>query len=107
MIPHVMQQTKTTSAAQKLLTVRLYGALVHGRGCYGFFTTGEYPKGGNINITVLMNILYLERENLPTVLNLQFDNAGENKCQNLLAFLCLLIELKIFDQINVNFLMTG
>lgn len=46
-------------------------------------------------------------QELPKIINFQFDNCGENKNKEMFAFFASVIELEIFDEIRVNFLIVG
>ena len=48
-----------------------------------------------------------ERRDCPIVCRLQFDNAPTNKSHGLNMFCSLLVELKIFEEIYVQYLIAG
>ena len=106
-LPRFVQQAKQVSNMWKLKT-HVTGAIVHGHGVYGYFDSCQWPHASNMTIHVLVNILYMYRDNLPDTLYLQMDNCGrENKNRFVFAFCALLVELKVFRKIKVSFLMVG
>jgi hypothetical protein len=44
---------------------------------------------------------------VPRILDLQFDNCGDNKNKETFGFYCVLIESWIFDEIEIAFLIVG
>lgn len=106
-VPHFVQVSKFVSSIWKLRT-HVTGAIVHGQGTYGFFDNHEWPHSSNLTINVLLHLLVIHKGQLPPVLYLQLDNcARENKNRYLFGFLCLLVELGIFQKVKVGFLMVG
>ncbi len=77
-VPHFVRVSKSVSSLWKLKT-HITGAIVHGRGAYGFFDNHEWPHSSNLTITVLLNLLSMYRESLPPVLYLQLDNCEREK----------------------------
>jgi len=57
-----------------------------------------------IDVIKLLNEANLE---VPEVLDLQFDNCGENKNKVMFSYLSLLVEQDYFKEINVGFLVVG
>lgn len=93
------------------LKTRLLGVLVHHKRFDAYWTLPRYEHSSNLTITALLktfeNVLK-DDGFLPPILFLQLDNCGkENKCNNFFAFLGQLIELKVFQEIHVNFLPVG
>ena len=101
-VPHFVRESKSTNGAWKLLT-HITGAIVHGRGQHCFVDLKEIPHDSNLTISVLLRVLQLYAPNIPKVLYLQLDNCGrENKNKYVLAFLCLLVELGVFDKVSIT-----
>ena len=106
-LPHFLQHTKSTSGMWKLRT-HVTGVLVHGQMAYGFFDYGQFEHASNLTLTILLNVLYMYKDSLPQTLYIQMDKCvRENKNQYVLAFCCLLVELKVFTKIKLGFLMVG
>jgi len=83
--------------------------------CVRLYHTNNLVNGGaNYMITVLKHaiedlssMLRAEGFDLPPNLIINFDNCGENKNQFMFAYTSLLVELCLFDTIEINFLMVG
>lgn len=90
------------------LKVNLVGVIVHGIGIYVFFFyIFQWSHGSNVTISVLIHT-FMMMESLPSSLYLQKDNcAGQHKNRLVLGFLCLLVELGIFEKVKVSFSMVG
>lgn len=90
---------------------RLLGVLVHGRRFDGYWTLPRFEHSSNLTIACLLKTfakILQDEGKLPPFLVLQLDNCGkENKCNNFFAFLGLLVELKVFQEVFVNFLPVG
>lgn len=106
-VPHITQQTKSTQNLWRVRT-HLTGALVHtksekGKLAFAFFDLLQWPHDSNLTIAVLLNVLLQLRskfQSLPETLYLQLDNTSrENKNKYVLAFLALLLQLKIFKKV--------
>ena len=90
----------------------LIGALVHGRGAFVYTMSHRFPADPNVTIEVLQRVLTKlsdEREGrLPGKLYLQLDNCvRENKNKAVLAYLCWLVQRRVFQEIHVSFLPVG
>ena len=79
------------------------------------YRTDELVSGG-ANITIEMtrqaiidvSILLRQRGLLvPRILDLQFDNCGDNKNKEIFGYYCLLVESWSFDEIEIAFLIVG
>ena len=102
-VPHFLRDSKSTNGAWKLLT-RVTGTIVHGRGQHCYVDVNEVPHDSNLTIMVLILILKRYADVLPKVLYLQLDNCGrENKNKYVFAFLCLLVELGVFEKVSNMF----
>ena len=90
------------------LPVRVIGAICHGyTKDVRIYTVTHYTKETNTLIEVLTRVL-ASRSHLPPTLILQLDNTSqENKNNHLFAFLALLLETRVFENIIVNFLPVG
>ena len=109
-IPHLVRQNKTACSVRFLRT-HVTGVLVHDFGALCYVDLLQWPHDSNLTITVLLQSLVARikgRDVFPTTLYLQLDNCGrENKNQYVLAVLALLVQLNIFDEITLGFLMKG
>ena len=90
----------------------LIGALVHGRGAWVYTMSHRFPADPNVTIEVLQRVLTdLSEESggpLPKKLYLQLDNCvRENKNRAVMAYLCWLVQRRIFKEIHVSFLPVG
>lgn len=79
-----------------------------------FHSSDIIAGGGNYMIQVLKLAIEQLSNNLrelgfilPKELLLQFDNSGENKNRDMLSYISLLVELLVFDSVEVNFLIVG
>jgi hypothetical protein len=70
--------------------------------------------GANIMVEVLRqalidlgSLIYSQNLRYPRIALFQFDNCGENKNKEVFAYVSLLIEGFIFDQVEINFLIVG
>ena len=106
-VPSLPQQTKSTQNLWRVRT-HLTGVLVHtkaekGKLAFAFYDLLQWPHDSNLTIAVLLAVLlYLSEifEALPGILYLQLDNTSrENKNKYVLAFLALLVQLKIFKKV--------
>ena len=109
-LPHIIRRNKTASAIRFLKT-HLTGTIVHDFGAIGYLDLLQWSHDSNLSITVLLEALETrlkERQMFPKKLYLQLDNCGrENKNQYVLAFLALLVEEEVFEEIELGFLMKG
>ena len=75
-----------------------------GKMCLGLLIYYQWPHDPNLTASVLLAMLvrWCEKYLLPPVLYLQLDNCvKENKNQYILWLLALLVELKIFEKVNL------
>jgi len=79
-----------------------------------FHSSDIIAGGGNYMIQVLKLAIEQLSNNLrelgfilPKELLLQFDNSGENKNRDMFSYISLLVELLVFDSVEVNFLIVG
>ena len=103
-IPHFVRVTKSCQNLWCLRT-HLTGCLVHGVGNFGFFDFLQCPHDCNLTLTSLLLTLsaMAKRGPLPRRLLLQMDNCvRENKNKYVLGFLSLLVEKKIFSEVNIS-----
>lgn len=76
------------------------GAINHAYGGYAFVDLFGWPHDANLVLNVLLSVVS-KCEALPDVLYLQLDNtARENKSQHVMAFLALLVEMKVFKEVR-------
>lgn len=92
----------------------LIGSLVHGVGSLGqLFNSSKWSRASsNLTITTLVRTLvWLQShkgKRLPPVLHLQLDNCvKENKCNDFYAFVCYLVQTKVFDEVYVSYCVVG
>lgn len=103
-VPSLPQQTKSTQNLWRVRT-HLTGVLVHtkaekGKLAFAFYDLLQWPHDSNLTIAVLLAVLlYLSEifEALPGILYLQLDNTSRENY--VLAFLALLVQLKIFKKV--------
>ena len=109
-LPHFCAKSKTTESMHKL-PLHLMGVIVHGVGNYGFTYLPNIKGGNNVTIEVLHRVLTdlkKDRGFLPPVLYLQLDNTSkQNKGRFLLGYLAFLVELGVFEQVQLSFLPVG
>ena len=75
---------------------------------YGIIDYKQYAHDPNYTISVLTKVLSMQKHKLPRKLRLQLDNCfKENKNKAVFTFLALLVEIHMFDEIIVGFLMVG
>ena len=73
-----------------------------------FFTYPNIHNDPNLSITIIHHIITSWEGPLPRVLYIQLDNTPrENKNQVVLAYLCMLVEMKIVDKVKIGFLLVG
>jgi hypothetical protein len=109
-MPHTKTRTHASSACHKI-KMHLMGGLVHGRDTYLWTVPPHIAQGHNISIQALHQILVDVKKKegkLPKCLFLQLDNTTkQNKGEGLFGYLAVLLHLRIFDQVYVNFLPVG
>lgn len=110
-MPHFAQKTKKSDTVEKVPT-HLMAGLLPRYGVFGYLFYEQWPKDANLVCTVLVDILQRLAEDgahfgHSHTLNIQADNAAENKNFHLIALLCCLVEWRCFKEINLNFLMVG
>jgi hypothetical protein len=127
---------KHLEAEGKPLGTRVIGCLMPGRGLLNYWTIPRFPQAGDLTATILLdlftkvsrsrtpssfvdskplhyeNILYVQvlhkEARLPPVLILQADNCGrENKNNVMMKFLAALVELGVFEMVELYFLPVG
>ena len=110
-VPFYCQPSKTS---QTIFKFRQYvvGVVTHGVGVKLYRHLSKFPRGANVTISVLHQMLLcLWRSNggvLPRKMYLQMDNCWrENKNKYVFAYLSDLILKDVFDDIYVSFLIKG
>lgn len=119
-IPRLPSWSKADDVGVRL-TTKLLGAIVYGRGYWGFWSIPEWGATSNLTLTALCKVLRdvsgrspndseLPRSSpsLPPRLFVQMDNtAKDNKNHYLLGFCAMLINESIFQDVEVHFLPVG
>ncbi|XP_032217810.1 uncharacterized protein LOC5517433 [Nematostella vectensis] len=115
-IPNLRRISKSM-AGLRMVGTHLVGSIIHsgqvseGKAFYGSFDYYQFPHDSNLTISILLDVLVKwteDQHKLPPVLYLQFDNCvRENKNQFMFTLLAILVHLKVFKKIRVNFLPVG
>jgi hypothetical protein len=104
-------RSHTKAIGGESLATKLVGAQIEGYGFHGSWVYPFFKSDSNLTCTLVLDILMMILEvkgGLPPILFLQMDNCGrENKNHIAIGFLAVLIELKIFKEIYLNFLPVG
>ena len=104
-IPNLCPTPKAVQTVFRLQT-HCTGVLAHtrshkGKKAYALYDICQWPQDVNLTLHALLHVLLDFVENLPEVLYLQLDNAGnQNKNRYLLGFCALLVEKKIFRKVQ-------
>lgn len=116
MIPRLIQNPKSLAGMRKIKT-KITGCIIvsslyeQNRKCHFFTNHDQYENGSNKVVTVLFKLINMFKQDhgfLPTKLAIQTDNcARENKNQFVFAFLYSLVDMKIFEEVTLNFLHVG
>ena len=116
MLPRIMEPGKALSGCYKIPTkltgtITTSGLFPTGRNVAFFYNHDEFENGSNKMVSVLYKLLLRflnEFKFLPRHLNLCLDNCfKENKNRYLFAFLASLVELNVFTEVTVNYLLVG
>jgi hypothetical protein len=92
------------------IQVHLVGCIVFNGKMYPrvYFTVPNIHNDANLTITIIHHVLSHWPGNLPQVLYLQLDNTSrENKYEIVFGYLCILVEMEIFQKVKVGFLLVG
>ncbi|XP_060583861.1 uncharacterized protein LOC132740023 [Ruditapes philippinarum] len=112
-LPHFKGRLPKSINPVDLLKTHITGVISHGHGGFHTFTDfNQFPHDPNLTITVILKMLLntakVNDGRLPPVLYVQADNCvRENKNRYVLAFLQLLVEKKILNQVHLSFLPVG
>jgi len=104
-VPNLCPTPKAVQTVFRLQT-HCTGVLAHtkshkGKKAYALYDICQFPQDVNLTLHALIHVLLDFTENLPEVLYLQLDNAGnQNKNRYLLGFCALLVEKKIFRKVH-------
>lgn len=102
-LPYFKKIGKSTVNLWHLRT-HLTGAIIHGHGSEGFLDFQQYPHDPNLTMNILLRLLVMKFQGLSTIpqkLFVQMDNCGrENKNQYVLAFLSLLVDMDLFQEVS-------
>lgn len=115
-LPKFQQNVKNLGNFQKLPS-HITGAIVTS-GLYPekmknffFINHNQYEQGSNMIITIIYHLLQsflLEHKKFPKYLHINADNCGrENKNRYVFTYLAALVELGIFSEITMDFLVVG
>ena len=106
-LPHLKRLNKSSVNLWKL-RIHITGVLVHGYSSSSYVDYLQWPHDPNLTINVLLRVLvdYLpklaKKGSLPKKLLMQLDNCvRENKNKFVLAFLALLVELGVFQEVSL------
>ena len=106
-VPSLVRITKSCQNLWNLRT-HLTGVLVHGSGSHCYFDCLQWSHDCNMTLCCILNTLseISKLRPLPPKLMLQMDNCTrENKNKYVYAFLQLLVELDIFTEVNMTYIM--
>lgn len=104
-LPH----TKKVNKSSVNLKTHLTGVIMHGHGSSGYLDYMQWPHDPNLTMNILLKALVGQLSTKTTVqfpkkLFVQLDNCGrENKNHYVLAFLSLLVELDIFQEVRKHY----
>lgn len=110
-IPHLSEKPKTWSSLQ-LLDICITGLLDHTNSYMKLYVcpSKSFAHGANKPMTIVyQHLTYLAAKGpLPPTLRIQLDNCyRENKNRYMLAFLAHLVQLRVFKEIILSFLVVG
>lgn len=108
-MPHFKRKSKSAVNLWHLRT-HVTGVIVHGKGSFTYCDILQWPHDPNLTMNILLHVLLKQFRkaidnglNLPKKLYVQLDNCmRENKNRHVLAFLGLLVEDKIFDEVCMH-----
>lgn len=111
-VPRPRTKCKQLESAGVPLVVKLLGAIAYGRKWYGYWCLPHWPATANVTLTglcrVLKDVQETEGGRLPPKLHLQLDNAGrDNKNHYLVGFCGMLLQERLFEEVEVHFLPVG
>lgn len=103
-LPNLFPTPKAVQAVYRLQThctcVLAHTRCPKGKRAYAFYDICQWPQDTNLTIHALVHVLLDFCENMPEVLYLQLDNAGnQNKNRYLLGFCAYLLEKRIFRKV--------
>ena len=107
-----------TTPANKVLSGKKRLVLKTVGGIFGSFKhkimlssyADKYSTGGNLTITCLTNILEKAQRlfnHLPRQVNIDFDNANDNKCWAVTSYLAGLVHHRLVDEVGFFTLLVG
>ena len=109
-LPHFHRKSKS-AAALSFLKTHITGSLIHDYGGLGYIDLLQWPHDSNLMLTVLLDAIQRrlqQRSYFPSKLFIQLDNTcRENKNQFVLTFLAVVVQLGLFKEVQVGFLMVG
>lgn len=109
-LPHFHRKNKS-AAALSFLKTHITGSLVHDYGGLGHIDLLQWPHDSNLMLTVLLDAIIRrlqQRSYFPCKLFIQLDNTcRENKNQYVLCFFAAMVQLGLFTEIQLGFLMVG
>jgi hypothetical protein len=110
-VPRMATKSKNTDGVGEPMSCQLTGFLFHGRGFYGAFSLPQYSHGASFTCTTLLKALLHVQQiegRLPPVLFMQCDNcARDNKNQMMIALCAILVDMNIFNRIELSFMEVG
>ena len=115
-IPRFLENSKKWSGFIKL-PCHITGAIISSglyhdkRKCIFFLNHDQYENGSNLVVTVIHKLIedfLKDHKKLPRTLHINTDNcARENKNRYVFGYLAALIELQIFTEITIDFMLVG
>jgi hypothetical protein len=111
------QEFKQPSKGDRTIESRIIGCEVYCgpiKTVFVYRTDSLISSGANIMVEIvrqaMIDLCKLLRErnlSIPHNLWLQFDNCGENKNKEMFCYVSLLIELQLFEEVEIGFLIVG
>ncbi|XP_066267510.1 uncharacterized protein [Branchiostoma lanceolatum] len=110
-LPHFVGDKSKDITSADQMKVHVSGVISHGHGLRAtYLDFFEYKHDSNLTLNLLLKVLRalsLEKP-LPPILYIQADNCyRENKNKFMLAFLDMLVHMKIFREVQLSFLIVG
>lgn len=109
-LPHFHRKNKS-AASLSFLKTHITGSLIHDYGGVGHIDLLQWPHDSNLMLTVMLDAIIRrlrQRSYFPSKLFVQLDNTcRENKNQYVLCFFAAMVQLGLFEEIQVGFVMVA